>query len=430
MEHVDGSCVELSSPPQAAAINTSGAWSSETGVPWSSQMVLETLMLLMCVGAVTGNTLVIVVVVATKTFHSVTSVLIVNLAVSDLLVGCGVMPFVAVSVLNSEWMNCTVLCVYVGYTSSVYCTASVLTLAAIALDRYHSIMKCLRSSSHWRTCVLVVWIWLQALVSSFPPLLGWSSISYIAPMHSCAVNWAASPSYTTLMAALSYFTPAVVMVFCYVSIVKVAQSHARRIHILHRSVHHSRIPSSGFTGRSSHQYCGNLCTTSGLIHHISAGLESFVGSEENTSQGPQQSFLRQNRGTLRVFMIIAAFFLCWTPYTGVALVQAAESTFSGRSTLVPSSVVTFSYWLLLLGSDINPLLYALLSRRFQNALQGLRHRTRTRTRVGDVGSTGRDNNMPRIRSAQLYNSDNLASQSSKYCSTIFTISTDYKTSVT
>lgn len=44
----------------------------------------------------------------TKAFHSVTSVLIINLAVSDLLVGAGVMPFVALSVLNHRWVDCTV----------------------------------------------------------------------------------------------------------------------------------------------------------------------------------------------------------------------------------------------------------------------------------------------------------------------------------
>lgn len=55
-----------------------------------------------------GNILVIVIVAATKTFHSVTSMLIMNLAVSDLLVGLGVMPFVALSVMNPGWVNCTV----------------------------------------------------------------------------------------------------------------------------------------------------------------------------------------------------------------------------------------------------------------------------------------------------------------------------------
>lgn len=66
--------------------------------------MLLCVMLYFCV----GNILVIVIVAATKTFHSVTSVLIMNLAVSDLLVGVGVMPFVALSIINRGWVDCTV----------------------------------------------------------------------------------------------------------------------------------------------------------------------------------------------------------------------------------------------------------------------------------------------------------------------------------
>ena len=61
-----------------------------------------------CVCVCVGNILVIVIVAATKTFHSVTSVLIMNLAISDLLVGVGVMPFVALSVMNRGWVDFTV----------------------------------------------------------------------------------------------------------------------------------------------------------------------------------------------------------------------------------------------------------------------------------------------------------------------------------
>lgn len=45
------------------------------------------------------------IVAATKTFHTVTSVLIINLAISDFLVGIGVMPFAAVSIMNNGWVN-------------------------------------------------------------------------------------------------------------------------------------------------------------------------------------------------------------------------------------------------------------------------------------------------------------------------------------
>lgn len=65
-----------------------------------------------------GNILVIVVVAATKAFHSMTSVLIINLAVSDLLVGAGVMPFVALSVMNHGWVDCTV-CLHCSTFTSI-----------------------------------------------------------------------------------------------------------------------------------------------------------------------------------------------------------------------------------------------------------------------------------------------------------------------
>uniref|UniRef100_A0A3Q3WDH7 G-protein coupled receptors family 1 profile domain-containing protein n=1 Tax=Mola mola TaxID=94237 RepID=A0A3Q3WDH7_MOLML len=356
------------------------------------------------------NILVIVIVAATKTLHSVTSVLIMNLAISDLLVGVGVMPFVALSVMNRNWVDCTDLCLYVGYTSSVYCTVSVLTLAAIALDRYHSIMDCLRYSSRCtlrRACAVVLWIWLQALATSCPPLLGWGSISYVVPMYSCVVIWASSPSYTGFMAAISYLVPAVVILFCYVNIVKVARSHARRIHTLENSIQHSRDPNPAFSPNdSSHQHCGSFPGPNKVIYHVSGQFVPGDGrddgspavpdstTEQNASTSRRSAFFwvqnasqpavqnsqqqHNQHGVLRLLLVILAFFLCWTPHIAVSLVQATETAISGRSSLVPPSAVTFSYWLVLLNSDINPLLYALLSKRFQGALQGLRQKLRAR----------------------------------------------------
>ncbi|XP_055026868.2 5-hydroxytryptamine receptor 5A [Misgurnus anguillicaudatus] len=369
-----------------------------------ARLMLETLMVIMSLGAVTGNVLVIVIVAATKTFHTVTSVLIINLAISDLLVGVGVMPFVAVSIMNNGWVSCNDLCLFVGYTSSVYCTVSVLTLAAIALDRYFSIMDCLRYNSRctiWTTGSAVLWIWLQAMVTSCPPLFGWSDVVYVAPMYSCAVNWANSPSYTVFMSVLCFLLPGAIILYCYVKIVRVARYHARRIHSLEE--HFRTKPTSASVSdlqRSSADV--DVFAPTKLVYYVSGRFvadvqlevpgEATSGDISSTQSGgrlhsilaqlhsssPQHPNQPQHHGILRLFLVIATFFLCWTPYICVSLVRATETALSWRTSFVPPSAVTFSYWLLLFNSDINPLLYALLSKRFQGALQGLRCRIQAR----------------------------------------------------
>ncbi|XP_073776340.1 5-hydroxytryptamine receptor 1D isoform X1 [Danio rerio] len=357
-------------------------------VPPQTLLVLETLMVFMSLAAVMGNALVIVIVAATKTFHTVTSVLIINLAISDFFVGIGVMPFVAVSIMNNGWVNCKNLCLFVGYTSSVCCTASILTLAAIALDRYFSIVDCLRYDSRctvWRAGSAVLWIWLQAMVTCCPPLLGWSTIAYVAPVFSCTVIWANSPSYTVTTACFSFLLPAVIILFCYAKIVRVARYHSRRIHSLEEHLQRSRSNLNLSLIDSN--------TPSRLVYHVS-GRFVMDRLEENAPDAPAigrfQSFLTQihpqhlnqphHHGVLRLFLIIGAFFLCWTPYISVALVQAIETSLSRPNSLIPPSAVTFSYWLVLFNSDINPLLYALLSKRFQGALQSLRWKIHGRLR--------------------------------------------------
>nr|XP_015218569.1 PREDICTED: octopamine receptor 2-like isoform X1 [Lepisosteus oculatus] len=354
-----------------------------------TRLLLEVLIVLMALGAVAGNILVIVIVAATKTFHSVTSVLIINLAISDFLVGIGVMPFVAISVMYDGWVDCTDLCLYVGYTSSVYCTASVLTLAAIALDRYYAIIDCLHYSSQstvWRTVAAVIWIWLQAAVTSCPPLLGWSHLDYIAPMYSCAVDWSRSPSYTGFVAAFSFMLPACIMVFCYVKIVKVARGHARRIHDLEDHLQRNRPHPAEQEEKPTFSrliYC-----ISGKIlpeTHRDETLSSPYPSCSSSSTGRLHNLLtrhgfhsKEHHGVFRLFLVIFAFFCCWMPYIIVALVQAIETATSHQSTHIPNNVITFAYWLALLNSDINPLLYALLSKRFQKALKSLRHKLHAR----------------------------------------------------
>ncbi|KAA0718229.1 G-protein coupled receptor 161 [Triplophysa tibetana] len=387
---------------------------NSTVVSSRARLIMETLMVLMSLGAVTGNALVIVIVAATKTLHTVTSVLIINLAISDLLVGIGVMPFVAVSIMNNGWD----LCLYVGYTSSVYCTASVLTLAAIAMDRYFSIVDCLRYDSRctvWRTGSAVLWIWMQSMVTSCPPLFGWSNVSYVAPMYSCAVNWANSPSYTVFMAVLCFLLPGVVILYCYVKIVRVARYHARRIHSLEE--HFRSKPTSVSVSDLLHASADeDIYEPSKLVYYVSGRFVTDVRLEvpgeiapeapsgDDGSSGEADGRLHsilaqlhggsprlpnppQHHGILRLFMVIAAFFLCWMPYISVSLVQATETALSRRTSLVPSSAVTFSYWLVLFNSDINPLLYALLSKRFQRALLSLRWKIQARL-GGAVGQDG------------------------------------------
>lgn len=85
---------------------------------------------------VMGNTLVVIAVCVVKKLRQPSNYLLVSLAVADLSVAIVVMPFVIVTDLTGgKWLFGEVFCnIFIGM-DVMCCTASIMTLCVISVDR-------------------------------------------------------------------------------------------------------------------------------------------------------------------------------------------------------------------------------------------------------------------------------------------------------
>ncbi|XP_059474717.1 tyramine receptor 1 [Neocloeon triangulifer] len=149
----------------------------ELAVPeWEALLTLLTLGAIIVL-TIVGNVLVILSVFTHKPLRIVQNFFIVSLAVADLTVAVLVLPLnVAYSLLGRWHLGITVCKMWL--TSDVLCcTASILNLCAIALDRYWAITDPI-NYAHKRTLkrvlLMIAAVWLVSLVISSPPLAGWN----------------------------------------------------------------------------------------------------------------------------------------------------------------------------------------------------------------------------------------------------------------
>ena len=101
---------------------------------------------------------------------------IASLAVSDILVGLFVMPLSLTYELLGYWPFGSVLCDLWLSIDVLLCTASILNLVLISVDRYCSITRAV-SYAHFRTrrraTGMIAVVWGLSAVICFPPLAGW-----------------------------------------------------------------------------------------------------------------------------------------------------------------------------------------------------------------------------------------------------------------
>ncbi|GAU94673.1 hypothetical protein RvY_06401 [Ramazzottius varieornatus] len=85
--------------------------------------------------AIVGNVMVIFAIFKSPALYIVQNFLLVSLAVADILVAVLVMPFSLTSTLMGQWIFGRGFCLFHVTCDVLLCTASILHLVAIALDR-------------------------------------------------------------------------------------------------------------------------------------------------------------------------------------------------------------------------------------------------------------------------------------------------------
>jgi len=135
-------------------------------------LLLVTYVFLMVFGML-SNGLVIWVVVRQRSRRQLHQLLMINLALSDLLLCILTMPLTLMEIVTFSWPlgNYPFLCRLTGCVQAISVYVSTLTIAAIALDRYHLIVHPTRTRLRAiGGLALVVFIWLVSIFNSLIPL--------------------------------------------------------------------------------------------------------------------------------------------------------------------------------------------------------------------------------------------------------------------
>lgn len=189
-----------------------------------------------------GNVLVCLAVATSRRLHQISSCFILSLAVTDLLLGLLVMPLSAMLELrNGRWPLGGVFCNIYMSLDVMLCSASILTLLAISVDRYLAITSPLcypRRVTPRRVAITLTAIWTCSLAVSFVSInLGWNTPNFRVQNldwvmwdegeegRTCRYEW--NNKYVLLKAFGVFYLPLLVMCGMYHRIFCVAREQVR-----------------------------------------------------------------------------------------------------------------------------------------------------------------------------------------------------------
>ncbi|XP_066109727.1 D(2) dopamine receptor isoform X2 [Saccopteryx bilineata] len=173
-----------------------------------------------------GNVLVCMAVSREKALQTTTNYLIVSLAVADLLVATLVMPWVVYLEVVGEWKFSRIHCDIFVTLDVMMCTASILNLCAISIDRYTAVAMPMlyntRYSSKRRVTVMIAIVWVLSFTISCPMLFGLNNTE----QSECII---ANPAFVVYSSVVSFYVPFIVTLLVYIKIYIVLRRRRKRV---------------------------------------------------------------------------------------------------------------------------------------------------------------------------------------------------------
>ncbi|XP_053742398.1 parapinopsin-like [Synchiropus splendidus] len=308
--------------------SNSSTWSSSLTVPAESLTVVPTifprigysilsfLMFISTVFTVFNNGLVITVMLKNPTILQPMNVFILSLAVSDLMIGlCGSLVVTITNYKGSFFIG-HAACVFQGFAVNYFGLVSLCTLTLLAYERYRVVCTpkaCFKLSMR-RSLTALAFIWSYCLFWAVAPLLGWSGYGPEGVQTSCSLSWEerswSNYSYLITYMTLCFILPVTVIIFCYIKVLK-------------------------------------------SMSKLNSSVES---------QGGRSSQKENDRAIIMVLSMLAAFFICWLPYTILSVVVVVDP-----DTHIPPLLATMPMYFAKTSPIYNPIIYFLANKQFRDA---------------------------------------------------------------
>uniref|UniRef100_A0A8C7J3C4 Somatostatin receptor type 2 n=1 Tax=Oncorhynchus kisutch TaxID=8019 RepID=A0A8C7J3C4_ONCKI len=286
----------------------------------TSSVVITFIYFTVCAVGLTGNTLVIYVILRYAKMKTVTNIYILNLAVADVLCMLS-LPFIAVQLALVHWPFGSVLCRLVMTVDSLNQFTSIFCLTVMSVDRYLAVVHPIKSTK-WRkprvAKIINLTMWGVSLLVNLPIMIFSGLMPNNNQAWACTIVWpepqgAYQTAFMFYTFLLGFFLPLIVICLCYLLII-------------------IKVKSSGMR----------------------------VGSTKRKRS--------ERKVTRMVSIVVAMFVLCWLPFY-VFNVTSVTGTID--TTPVLKSTFEFVVVLGYANSCANPILYAFLSDNFKKSFQNV-----------------------------------------------------------
>ncbi|KAL4617928.1 D(4) dopamine receptor-like [Arapaima gigas] len=344
-----------------------------------------------------GNVLVCLSVLTERSLKTATNYFIVSLAVADLLLAVLVLPlYVYSEFLGGIWTLNMYICDALMTMDVMLCTASILNLCAISVDRYIAVvvpLKYNRNQFSMRQLILITATWVLSFGVASPVIFGLNQV----PGRDASVCKLENDSFVVYSSVCSFFVPCPIMLLLYYWMFRGLRRWGasresnllqaeRRFSLGLRGLRHERKTGVSYLvpGLSPTEACPGPVPDSDLITTQGDSASDAEGGERAREGSPRVNGLRghgsgkvssskssrvsgRERKAMKVLPVVVGVFLaCWTPFFVVHVTKVLCVSCNIKPTLI--SVVT---WLGYVNSAVNPIIYTAFNAEFRNVFQKL-----------------------------------------------------------
>ncbi|KAM6986482.1 alpha-1A adrenergic receptor [Aplochiton taeniatus] len=309
---------------------------------------------------VLGNILVILSVLCHCHLRSVTHYFIANLAAADLLLSSTVLPFSATYEVLGRWVFGRALCHAWAALDVLCCTASILSLCVISVDRNLAVSYPLRyqaKATTRRGLAAVAVLWAVSAAISVGPLFGWREPD---PEDETECQITEEPGYVLFSALGSFYVPLAVIVAMYCRVYVVARRETRGLE------EGSKRVGREMKGVKLRIHRGNA----------SVGCKQEDQGEDGAARQKRTpaalvrllKFSKEKKAAKTLGIVVGCFVLCWLPFFLVLPIGSIFPSYKPSDT-----IFKITFWLGYLNSCINPIIYPCFSQEFKKAFLNVLH---------------------------------------------------------